>query len=136
YFTLAVFIPYWIASAYHVHFNNQTVYSVVTAWLASTAASVLAGKSPKTNGKASEAKGEKKPSVSLDLIARYGPFIVIGGFLLLLALGAQWLLHFASGTVCACSLEPRSIFSGFSEQGYWNAFTVAPGCWYWPLGLC
>lgn len=135
YFTLAVFIPYWIASAYHVHFGNQTVYSVVTAWLGATAASVLAGKSTKTNGKAPEPKGEKTPSVSLDIVARYGPFVVIGGFLILLALGAQWLLHFASGTACACSLEPHSILSGFSEQAYWEAFGVSPGCWYWPLGL-
>jgi hypothetical protein len=136
YFTLAIFIPYWIASSYHHHFENKTVYSVITAWLGTTAASVLAGKSPKTSGKAPEEKGEKKPSVSLDLIARYGPFVVIGGFLILLALGAQWLLHFASGTACACTFEPRSILSGFSEKGYWNAFTVPPGCWYWPLGLC
>jgi hypothetical protein len=144
YFSIAVFAPYAISRAYFLHYGGRSLVSVITAWLGSTAASVLAGKSAKTagsaaNGNPSMEGGSSKgagqnASPSLDKIARYGPIIAIGGFLLALAFLAQWLLHTADDARCGCTLGIPSM--KVMANDYWAPFHAGPnGCWYWSLGL-
>ena len=139
YFTLAVLVPYWIAHAYTAQYGGRSLGSVVVAWLGATVASVFAGKSPKTSGAQSPGSepgkaANQKPSALLDFIARYGALVAIGGFLVLLAFAAQWLLHLASATGCECNLAGLGINQ--LAQQYWYPFKAgADTCWYWPLGL-
>jgi hypothetical protein len=138
YFSLTVFAPFAIAKAYVTHYvGNRSVISVITAWLTATAGSVFAGKSPKTKGAnntGTEVESAFKSGNVLDLIARYGPFVAIGGFLLTLACAAQWLWHAFQLKGCECSfsvLIPSSM-----AAKYWISFDADSSAhWYGLLAL-
>jgi len=106
YFSLTLFIPYGLSVGWQDHGGSIT--SAVGAWLATTAAAVFSGKSGKTNG-AEQGNGNKTSS-TLDLIARYGPYVAITGFLVMMAFVVQWLLH--------------GDLSSLAYDSYWNAFPV------------
>jgi Patatin-like phospholipase len=90
-FAIAVFSPYWVATLWLT--KRAVVVSGATAWIASTVGSILAGKSAKTGGE----QDQKHVSRTLDLIARYGPFIAVPSFLVALAFGTQALVRFLIG---------------------------------------
>jgi hypothetical protein len=127
-FALGVFAPLGVAKLL-LWEKNWWVASGTTAWILSTIMSVLAGKSGKS-GQTSEANasGKEKPSTTLDLVARYGPFIAIPGFLAAVAFGTQLLLHpipwNAAGTYLE-SFVPR----------YWEALPFSSFSWRFPLLL-
>jgi hypothetical protein len=65
-----------------------TKFGLTGAWLATTTAGVLSGKSAKSSGESGTLKagsGGGKPSV--ELIARVAPFVFMAGFVLLIAFG-------------------------------------------------
>jgi hypothetical protein len=70
--------------------------SAVIAWLGTTAGSVLAGKSNKTSGKSSEGVSR---SVPLDVLAKAGAYVFIGGLLLVLSLAVKFSLEYAGANV-------------------------------------
>lgn len=131
FFALALFIPYGIASVVSDH--GTAIASAVTAWLGSTAAAVLAGKSAKSGD---AEPNQQKSSTTLDMVARYGPFVAILGFLVIVACAAQWLIH----------VDVRPLFHGGSAvwpglgtltgMAYWQVFDAQNCFWYWPLVLC
>ncbi|MGC2108210.1 MAG: patatin-like phospholipase family protein [Candidatus Korobacteraceae bacterium] len=59
-------------------------WSAVAAWAATTAGSLLAGKSGKTSGR----KDDPQPNYALNLLALAGPYVYIVGLLVLLSWGA------------------------------------------------
>lgn len=61
--------------------------SATIAWLATTAGSVLAGKSNKTSGKSVE--GASRSSVPLDMLAKVGAYVFILGLLLVLSVAVK-----------------------------------------------
>src|ERR1700693_263042 len=72
-FALAVFSPLWIAKLWIGGGGSRApLNSGIGVWLASTLATVLAGKSTKT-----ENAGDAKSGIAfvLDLVARYGPAV-------------------------------------------------------------
>jgi hypothetical protein len=85
---------------------------------------VLAGKSAKTGGE----KAKAGKSVSLDAIARYGPFIAVPGFLIVIAFGVQALLRINLK-------NPPGLFLGKFLGSYWAAFPHAYASWKYPLIL-
>jgi hypothetical protein len=87
-FAVGVFSPYWVAGVWLT--KKTVVVSWTTAWLVSTLASVMAGKSGKTDGGEED---KKTFSVPLDRVARYGPFVAVPGFLVAVAFGTQALLE-------------------------------------------
>lgn len=127
-FALGVFAPLGVAKLL-LWGKNWWVASGTTAWVLSTIMSVLAGKSGKS-GKSGEINpsGQQKQSNTVDLIARYGPFIAIPGFLAVVAFGTQLLLHpipwNAAGTYLE-SFVPR----------YWDALPFSSFSWRFPLLL-
>ncbi len=134
YFSLTVFAPFVIASEYRNHYSDRSVISVITAWLAATAGSVFAGKSPKTKGAsnaATEIESASKDGNLLDLIARYGPFVAIGGFLLTLAFAAQWLWHALQVAGCGFSFSMLSL-SNLATK-YWISFDANSSAYWYGL---
>jgi hypothetical protein len=67
-------------------------WTTVIGWIATTAGSVFAGSSGKTNG---EAKDKGSRNFSLELLAKIGPYIFVLGLLLALSLAANRALQFA-----------------------------------------
>jgi len=121
FFAIAVFAPLWIAELWLT--SKPAIVSAATAWAGSTWMSVLAGKSPKTGG---VVKNKQDHSAAIDLAARYGPFIAIPGFLIVVAFGTQVLLRL-----------PRlsaPFLRGFVGT-YWETFSCPGSCWIYRLGL-
>jgi len=87
-FTIAVFAPFWVAQFWLN--SGAGLLSAAGAWVLSTLMSVLAGKSAKTKGVDESAPSS---SVVIDYVARYGPFIAIAGFLVVVAFAVQVLLR-------------------------------------------
>src|SRR5579872_432710 len=111
-FAIAVFAPLWLGGLWLR--SKTTIVSGVGAWLASTAASVYAGKSSKSGA----LDAEKQPTGStLDLIARYGPFVAIPGILIAVALAVQLALHWQS-------INHDLWWPQFVSQ-YWTTFPFA-----------
>jgi len=73
-FTVAIFSPYWVMLLWA--WKGAVAVSAVSAWLTSSLAGVLAGKSSST-GKTGEDGGA---SSKLDLVARYAPLVALPGF--------------------------------------------------------
>ncbi len=109
-FAIAVFAPFWVAKLWLT--SGVGISSAAGAWVVSTLMAVLAGKSAKTKG-----VDESAPSYSviLDYVARYGPFIAITGFLVLVACGVQLLLRQSLWR------GSGSFLSRFTD-GYWDLF--------------
>jgi hypothetical protein len=124
-FALAVFAPLGVAKLL-LWGKRWLVASGTTAWVLSTIMSVLAGKSSKSGE--IDASRQQKQSTTIDLIARYGPFIAISGFLAAVAFGTQLLLHPIPWNAAGTFLEnfvPR----------YWDALPFSSFSWRFPLLL-
>ena len=116
-FAIAVFSPYLVVMVWL--WKKTAIISGATAWIASTASSVLAGKS----GKAASAGGDNAASsASLDRIARYGPFIAVPGFLVTLSFALQVLLR-------ARFLEFNESFFLDFHDSYWNTLPYSRSSW-------
>ena len=116
-FAIVVFAPLGIVKLWF--FSKALWSSAAGAWIASTIAAVLAGKSNKTGGVTEPAVNQ---SQVLDAIARFGPFIAIPIFMIAVATGVQFALFLPS-------LLSGSPLQGFSTY-YWSrlAFTE-PSSW-------
>jgi hypothetical protein len=122
-FSIAVFAPLGIVKLW---FFSKTLWSSAAgAWIASTIATVLAGKSNKTGGLAEPTRNQNQ---LLDVIARYGPFIAIPIFMIAVATGVQF----------AVFLPPLLAGSPIQEfsTGYWSRLALTePYSWIAPLAL-
>ena len=108
-FVLVIFAPLGIAklwlwgTASKSKIGAWIVSSGALTWLLTTIMTVLAGKSSKTGSLNPDQQTTQ--SKALDLLARYGPFVAITGFLVAIAFAIQWLLHpaawFAREGACA-----------------------------------
>jgi hypothetical protein len=87
-FAIAVFGPHWIGSWWLEH--GARLFSGASAWVLTTLGTVLAGRSAKT-GEAGQPAGAVE--ISLDVVARYGPFVAIGGFLVSVAFVGHAILY-------------------------------------------
>jgi Patatin-like phospholipase len=125
-FALAVFAPLGIAKLIILG-KNWWLASGTSAWVLSTIASVLAGKSGKSGNPGNAPQPEQK-STTLDLVARFGPFIAIPGFLALVAFGTQLLLHPVPWTA-------RGTFLENFVDNYWTALPFGSFSWRFPLVL-
>ena len=116
-FAIAVFAPFWLAKLWLI--SGKGLFSAAGAWIVSTLMSVLAGKSAKTNG---EDEHGPNRSASLEYVARYGPFVAITGFLVLVAFGVQVLLRNSL-------LRASGPFLGRFVGGYWDSFPISYASW-------
>jgi hypothetical protein len=122
-FAIAIFSPYWVVKIWI--WKKAAVVSGATAWIATTVSSVVAGKSGKTG---SVEKNTPNFSTTLDLIARYGPFVAIAGFLIGLAFGLQILLR-------TNYISQRGLFNQEFLGSYWTSFPYSLSTWIFPLIL-
>lgn len=116
-FAIVVFAPLGIVKLW---FFSKTLWSTAAgAWIASTIATVLAGKSNKTGGLTEPVVNQNQ---ILDWIARFGPFIAIPIFMIAVATG----VHFAIFLPRLLNGAPLPEFSIY----YWSrlAFTE-PASW-------
>jgi hypothetical protein len=116
-FAIVIFAPLCIVKLW---FFSKTLWSSAAgAWIATTIATVLAGKSNKTGGLTEPAANQ---SQILDTVARFGPFIAIPIFMIAVATGIQFVLFLPSLLAGA----PLQDFSTY----YWSrlAFTD-PSSW-------
>jgi hypothetical protein len=116
-FAIAVFAPFWVAKLWLI--SGKALFSAAGAWVISTLTSVLAGKSAKTRG-----EDEHGPSQSavLEYVARYGPFVAIAGFMVLVAFGVQVLLRNSL-------LRTPGPFLGRFVDCYWDFFPDSYASW-------
>lgn len=124
FFALAVFAPLGVAKLGIV--GEGWLASGAGAWALSTLMSVLAGKSSKSG--ALKADQPQPQSSTIDLVARYGPFVAIPGFLAIVAFATQLLLH----------PVPWNATGGFFEYflaHYWSALPFSAFEWRYPLVL-
>jgi hypothetical protein len=121
-FAVAVFAPFWVAKLWLG--SGTGLFSAAGAWVLSTLMSVLAGKSVKTKGVEEDAPSH----IAIDYVARYGPFIAIAGFLVLVAFAVQVLLRHSLWR------EPGS-FLGRFVGSYWHWFPNLPDSYTFPLAL-
>lgn len=120
-FAIALFSPYWVVQLWI--WKKAAIISAATAWIGTTASSVLAGKSRKAGG---ADKSKPDMSTTLDLLARYGPMVAVTGFLITLAFGLQVLLR------ARLLGSSDSFLAGFVKR-YWEALPYSPSSWYLPL---
>lgn len=116
-FAIVIFAPLGIVKLW---FFSKTLWSTAAgAWIASTIATVLAGKSNKTGGLSEPAVNQNQV---LDWIARAGPFIAIPIFMIAVATGVQFAIFLPR----LLSGAPLREFSTY----YWSrlAFTE-PSSW-------
>lgn len=125
-FALAVFAPLGVAKLI-VLGKNWWLASGTSAWALSTIMSVLAGKSGKS-GTPGNSPQPQQQSSTIDLIARFGPFIAIPGFLALVAFGTQLLLH-------PMPWNARETFLENFVDNYWTALPFDSFSWRFPLVL-
>ncbi|MBV8436313.1 MAG: patatin-like phospholipase family protein [Silvibacterium sp.] len=124
FFALGEFAPLGIVKLWLAK-RHWLVASGAGGWILSTIMSVLAGKSPKTGGLD---RLQTKQSSAIDLVARYGPFIAIPGFLAVVAFGTQLLLHIFSRGVGG------AFFQDFDAY-HWDALPYSWLSWVLPLLL-
>jgi hypothetical protein len=117
FFAVAVFSPRWVAWTWLS--RKPAIVSGISAWIASTLATVLAGKSGKTKGGAQD---QNHFSATLEALARYGPFIAVPGFLIAVAFGTQAFLHVVTERVDGRFL-PAFLNS------YWQALPYEASSW-------
>lgn len=113
----------WLKTTEYKKLAASIKWSAVIAWLATTAGSVLAGKSQKVTGT------PKDSSFALDLIARIGPYVYILGLLVILSSIADWGFHSAygdSGALALLILLPLAIFLLFGWRVDINDFSMNP----------
>jgi hypothetical protein len=122
---LAIFAPLGLAKLL-LWGKNWWVASGTGAWVLSTIMSVLAGKSSKSGE--IDASQEEKRSTTVDLIARYGPFVAISGFLAAVAFATQLLLHPIPWNAVGTFLENFVL-------RYWDALPFSSFSWRFPLLL-
>lgn len=122
-FGFAIYIPYWIIKLWLL--RKSAILSGATAWIASTIASVLAGKSGKTGSVETDKAGA---SISLDKIARYGPFLAVGGFLAALALALQIAIRVSR-------LPHDGAFLQNFVVEYWKTLPYSDAEWRFPFIL-
>ncbi len=125
-FALAVFAPLGVAKLI-VLGKNWWLASGTSAWILSTIMSVLAGKSGKSGAPGNAPQPQQKSS-AIDLVARFGPFIAIPGFLALVAFGTQLLLH-------PIPWNAAGTFLGNFVSRYWDALPFSSFSWRFPLLL-
>jgi hypothetical protein len=123
FFALAVFAPLGVAKLW-LH-GKTWLASGTGAWLMTTVLSVFAGKSGKS-GSLEGSPQQKKQSTTVDLLARYGPFIAITGFLAAVAFATQALLH-------PIPWNARGTFLENFADNYWDRLPF--GNWGFPLIL-
>jgi patatin-like phospholipase len=122
-FAIGILSPYWIAKIWPRYW--PAVASAITVWAGTTFSSVLAGKSGKTGPEAKDSPGF---SVSLDAVARYGPFLAVPGFLVLMA----YILHLILGfNTKAGFLDAARHFAA----NYWESLPYDGQRWCFPLLL-
>lgn len=125
-FALAVFAPLGVGKLI-VLGKNWWLASGTSAWLLSTIMSVLAGKSGKSGAPGNAPQPQQKSS-AIDLVARFGPFIAIPGFLAAVAFGTQLLLHPAPWNA-------RGTFLENFVDNYWAALPFGSFSWRFPVAL-
>jgi Patatin-like phospholipase len=123
----ALFFGIALLGPYFVHWLIAPVKLAATVgWVATTAGSVLAGKSNKTSGKATEGAAR---SAGLDILAKVGPYVFVLGSLLVLSVGVKYCLdHTASNTLnrTLLILLPAGIFALFGWRVDVNDFSMNP----------
>jgi hypothetical protein len=120
-FTVAVLAPIWMVG---LALKAKYYFASLSAgWIITTITSVLAGNSGKT---AAPGSNPPKTSATLDIIARFGPWIAIGGFLIAVATGVQLALH------AILKAKSDRLFAHFTGN-YWWVMNHAFG---WQFVLC
>jgi hypothetical protein len=128
FFGIALLGPYlfhWQAIEF-VRLTKTIKWSAAILWLATTAGSVLAGNSNKTNGKT----GNGTPrSVPLDMLAKIGAYVFVLGLLVILSeavkSGFDYVESAGSGWTCfALLLAPLTIFLLFGWRVDVNDFSL------------
>lgn len=125
-FALAVFAPLGLGKLIILG-KNWWLASGTSAWALSTIMSVLAGNSGKSGSPGNAPQPQQKSS-PIDLVARFGPFIAIPGFLAAVAFGTQLLLH----------PVPWNAHGPFLENfvdNYWTRLPFGSFSWRFPLVL-
>lgn len=125
-FALVIFAPWEIAKFWLERKAPWALPSGVWIWILSTIMSVLAGKSRKSG--AMKNGTQERQNSTIDLVARYGPFIAIPGFLVAVAFATQILLH----------PIPWNTRGGFVENfvaWYWEAMPFSSFSWRFPMLL-
>jgi len=90
-FSIAVFVPFWLAQLFELHWAAGT--AAVTGWIMTSAGGVLAGNSAKTKG-----GSDDKPGFSvLKLVVTIAPTVFLVGFLALISFGIHAGLRAFSG---------------------------------------
>ncbi|MBV8072623.1 MAG: patatin-like phospholipase family protein [Acidobacteriaceae bacterium] len=124
-FAVAIFAPIGVAWVWHK--SGSLLLSAAGTWISTTAATVLAGNSRRT-ADASQPAGKSK---ILEIIAKYGPFVAVPGFLVAVASlvqAALFLPSFLRGS------PPQEFLTKYWERlefiqpgsvGYAVAFTAA-----------
>lgn len=122
FFSIAILAPIGIARLWEK--SGAGLISAAGTWISSTIATVLAGNSRKTGN----ANPAQKQSRTLDLIARYGPFIAVPGFLIAVSCAVQ-------GALFIPALLRGSPPAEFLTK-YWERLEfVQPGSWLYPILL-
>jgi hypothetical protein len=98
-------------------------WAVLIGWIATTGASVLAGKSTKTNGKEMQTSGTSR---ALNIVATVGPYIFIVGLMILLSWAADLALGlFHSGWwYGVIYFLPMTVFALFGWRVDINEFSM------------
>ncbi|HEY7306475.1 MAG TPA: patatin-like phospholipase family protein [Bryobacteraceae bacterium] len=123
-FSIVIFAPLGIAKLW---FYSKTVWSSAAgAWIASTIATVLAGKSNKTGSGVTEPT--RNQNRILDAIARYGPFVAVPIFMIAVGTFVQFAL-FLPSLLSGSHLKEFSI-------AYWSRLAFhEPFSWLIPVVL-
>jgi hypothetical protein len=128
-FALSVFAPVGVAKL--AVFGKKWVASGTGAWLLSTLMSVLAGNSAKSGSPSNSPQSQQKSSI-IDLVARFGPFVAVAGFLVAVAFGTQIILHLVSWNDCVIVFK-NFVLKDF-VNGYWEAQPFG-STWLFPVVL-
>lgn len=123
-FSIVVFAPLGIVKLWF--YSKMLWSSAAGAWVASTIATVLAGKSSKTGNGVTEPT--RNQSQVLDAVARFGPFVAIPIFMIAVATAVQF-------SIFLPSLLAGGHLKGFSTA-YWSRLAFRePFSWIVPVVL-
>jgi len=101
-FTLVVFGPFWLSDLALRY--GKTAASMTGAWIATSVAGVLAGRSERTSGSPDQTNN----SAVLEWIGKIAPTVFLVGFLLLVSFGVYAGLRAISGARCGKECGPAA----------------------------
>jgi hypothetical protein len=100
FFVLSVFGPWWL-SLFALAYGKSAV-SAIGAWFVTSAAGVMAAKSDRSSGNASN----KKNSAALEWLVKLAPTVFLAGFLLLISFGIYTGIRTIWGVHCDGACTP------------------------------